>query len=112
MPFPAMSTVERIAGPVLAFGAGEDGVENSASAVRQIVDEARAHNRVDIDGHIYARAGHGVGCQLPNLPFVGQLDYQIGPQTFLERGGSLAANEEAAAAAWPLVLRFLQTLPG
>jgi dienelactone hydrolase len=102
--------VERIAGPVLAFGGGQDGVGNSAVSVREIVDRARAHGRRDIVGHVYATAGHGVGCVMPKQPLVGQMEYMIGPSTYLERGGTVAANEQAAAASWPLVLQFLRKL--
>jgi dienelactone hydrolase len=101
---------ERIAGPVIAFGGGKDGFGDSAQSVRDIVARARAHGRKDVVGHIYANAGHGVGCVMPNQPLVGQMEYMVAPSTYIDRGGTLAANEQAAAASWPLLLRFLRTL--
>ena len=97
--------VEKIGGPVLAFGGGKDAISNSAEAVREIVARARAHGRTDIVGHVYADAGHGVGCRVPNLPVGDEV-----PGTNVYAGGTPATNAAAAVATWPLVLRFLRTL--
>ena len=100
--------VERIAGPVLVFGAGKDEIFASALAVQRIVERARAYGRSDVVGRIYPKAGHGIGCVAANLPLAGALT--DGSFTY-ELGGTRAANERVAAASWPLVLRFLATLP-
>jgi dienelactone hydrolase len=102
--------VERIAGPVLAFFGGKDGVGNPTPSERELVTRAREHGRKDIVVRVFPNAGHGVGCAVPNEPFVGQMEYTVAPSTYIDRGGTLAANEQAAAASWPLVLRFLRTL--
>jgi dienelactone hydrolase len=101
--------VERIAGPVLVTGGGRDAVIRSALAVQEIVRRARDHGRRDVVGRIYPRAGHGIGCLLPNVPLPGQI--QVGPSTYIATGGTPAADERAAAKSWPLLLRFLSTLP-
>jgi dienelactone hydrolase len=97
--------VERIVGPVLVTGGGKDEVVDSAQGVRDIVSRARSHGIRDVTGEIYPNAGHGIGCLIPNVPITGQI--QIGPSTYGETGGTPAANEQAAAASWPLVLRLL-----
>jgi len=104
--------VERTAGPVLAFFGGKDGFGDPTLSERELVARARAHGRRDIVVHVYPNAGHGVGCVVPNVPLVGQMEYAVAPSTYVNRGGTLAANEQAAAAASSLVLRFLRTLPG
>jgi dienelactone hydrolase len=101
--------VEKIAGPVVAFGAGADAVGPSASAVEEIVNRARAHGRRDIVGHIYPHAGHGTGCVIPNIPQ--RQDYQVGPATYQARGGTVVSNALAAIASWPIVMRFIATVP-
>lgn len=102
--------VEKIAGPVVAFGAGQDAVGPSALAVEEIVNRARAHGRRDIVGYTYPKAGHGTGCVIPNVP-QGQ-EYYVGPSTYLARGGTVEGNALAAVASWPIVLRFIATAPG
>jgi dienelactone hydrolase len=106
-PVPARSAipVERIAGPVLAFGGGKDAIADSAEAVREIVSRARAHGRHDIVGHIYPDAGHGVGCRVPNIPVGDEV-----PGTNVWAGGTPETNASAAVATWPLMLRFLRNL--
>jgi dienelactone hydrolase len=98
--------VERIVGPVLVTGGGKDEVVNSAQGVRDIVSRARSHGIRDVTGEIYPNAGHSVGCLIPNVPITGQI--QIGPSTYGETGGTPAANEQAAAASWPLVVNLLR----
>ena len=100
--------VERIVGPVLVSGGGKDEVVDSAQGVRDIVSRARAYGVNDVTGKIYPAAGHGIGCITPNVPLTGEI--QIGPSSYAETGGTPAANELAAAASWPLVLRLLRSL--
>ncbi len=96
--------VEKIAGPVLVFGAGQDAFGRSSTAVDVIQQRAKAHNLHNITGRVYPAAGHAVGCQLPNLP-IG--DYFVSPGITQSRGGTPDSNGRAAAQAWPLVLHFL-----
>jgi len=95
---------------VLLFGAGMDAVTDSAGNVRGLVQWAHAHRRKDVVGKVYAKAGHGIGCELPNVPFPRQTLFPIGPDVSLVAGGTAAGNEQAAAASWPLVLSFLARL--
>jgi len=101
--------VERIAGPVLATGGGKDAVWPSAAYVHEIVHEGKTYGRRDIVGAVYPNAGHAVGFIAPNLPTTGS---RIGRTIYLGLGGTLAANEQAWAAAWQRSLRFIATLPG
>ena len=100
--------VERIGGPVLATGGGRDAIWPSAAEVQQLVDRARRYGRHDIVGRIFPRAGHGLGHAVPNLPVVPSLT--IGGTSFSWAGGTIAANEQAGAAAWRDELRFLAAL--
>jgi dienelactone hydrolase len=101
-------SIERIAGPVLATGGGKDAVWPSAGEVREIIQRARRYGRHDIVGHIYPKAGHSVGCAIPYLPLA---SVRFGRTAWLPFGGTQASNAQARAASWPLLLRFLATLP-
>ena len=105
--------VERIAGPVLVTGGGKDAALPSAIFTQWIVERARTYGRTDIVGRIYPKAGHSVGCDVPNVP-----PFQVvvakdgfGRRVVLYTGGTRVANALAAAASWPLVPRFLRALP-
>jgi hypothetical protein len=84
-------------------------LDPSALAVKQIADRARAHGRRDIAGHVYARAGHGTGCVIPNVPQ--RQDYRLDASTYQARGGTVEGNTLAAVASWPIVLRFIANVP-
>jgi dienelactone hydrolase len=101
--------VWQIAGPVLAFGGGKDLYYSSAYAVDEILERAHEHGRHDFIGHVYPDAGDGVGFAIPNLPAYGRV-IKLGNH-FIGIGGTPGANVRAWAASWPLVLRFIQTLP-
>ncbi len=101
--------VERIGGPVLATGGGRDAVWPSAIYVREITERARKYGRRDIVGAIYRNAGHAIGLAVPNLAEVPK--FTFGATKFSWAGGTVAANQEARAAAWRLTLRFMATLP-
>jgi dienelactone hydrolase len=100
--------VERIAGPVLAFFGGKDGIGDPTPSEQEIASRARRSGRKDIVVKVYPDAGHGTGCRIPNAP-TGD-EYPLAPGTTLYGGGTPTSNAEAAAAAWPLVLRFLRDL--
>jgi dienelactone hydrolase len=90
--------VERISGPVLTVGAGEDEVWGSASSVRQIERRLRAHRfRFAHEGIVYPHAGHGVGAALPYLPTAAS-------------DPRLRANAAARADLWPRILRYFARL--
>ncbi len=99
--------VERVVGPIMATGGGKDAVWPTAEAVREIVARARRYGRNDVVGHIYAKAGHGVGCAVPYLPL---RSINFGRTSWLPFGGTQASNARARAASWPLLLRFVATL--
>ncbi len=101
--------VWQIAGPVLAFGGGKDLYWASAYYVSEIVERAHEHGRNDIMGRIYPDAGHGVGFGIPNLPAYGRV-IKLGNH-YIGVGGTTGANVRAWAASWPLVLRFVRTMP-
>ena len=105
--------VERIAGPVLVTGGGKDAALPSAIFTQWIVERARTYGRTDIVGRIYPKAGHSVGCDVPNVPpsQVVVAKDGFGRRVVLYTGGTRVANALAAAASWPLVPRFLRTLP-
>jgi dienelactone hydrolase len=105
---PGPLMVEKVVGPVLAFGAGKDAIWPSAQAVRAILSRARSYGRRDVVGRIYPNAGHGIGCVVPNVPRVDALP--VGPSTYIAIGGTPTSNAQAATRAWPLVLRFLSAL--
>ncbi|HEY2938062.1 MAG TPA: acyl-CoA thioesterase/bile acid-CoA:amino acid N-acyltransferase family protein [Gaiellaceae bacterium] len=106
--------VERIAAPLLAFGAGDDAVWDSKESVRRIVARARAYGRRDVVGRVYPNAGHGAGCLLPNVPHPGWL---TSPATAtrgsisMQLGGTPEGNARAADASWPMLLSFLDAVP-
>jgi dienelactone hydrolase len=101
--------VWQIAGPVLAFGGGKDLYYSSAYAVHEIVERAHDHGRSDIAGLVYPDAGAGVGFAIPNLPTYGRV-VKLGNH-YIGVGGTPGANVRAWAASWPLVLRFVRTMP-
>jgi dienelactone hydrolase len=98
--------VWQIAGPVVATAGGKDRF-GWTDSVQRIVEHAREHGRPDIVGRIYPTAGHGVGWAVPNMPVV---QVKIGRE-YIPLGGSPAGNARGYAAAWSVLLRFLETLP-
>lgn len=94
--------VERISGPILTTGAGEDTVWDSALWVHEI--ERRLRDRQFRFPHAaltYPRAGHLAGVALPYLP---------APTVQDEFGGSARGDAAAKADLWPRILRFLAAL--
>ena len=103
--------VEKIGGPVLAFGGGQDQVWASSDAVKSIVARARAHGRTDIVGVEYPLAGHALSA-LPNTPPFETAKIEVAPGIFdvLDLGGTPAANAAAQVSSWARVLRFMAAL--
>jgi dienelactone hydrolase len=94
--------VERIDGPVLTVGAGDDKVWASAPSVRTIERRLRAHHlRFFHAGVVYARAGHLIGMALPYLPAA------TDASSF---GGTPGLNEAAREDLWPRILRYFARL--
>jgi dienelactone hydrolase len=91
--------VERISGPVLTAGAGDDRVWSSKESVAQIEHRLTAHHfRFAHRGLTYERAGHLVGTALPYQPTSTQ---QAG------FGGTPRSDAIAKADLWPRILRFI-----
>ncbi len=59
--------VERIAGPVLAVGGGQDQVWSSSIYVDNIARRLREHGRTDGTAFVYPAAGHGIGFPAANI---------------------------------------------
>jgi dienelactone hydrolase len=94
--------VERISGPILTAGAGEDTVWDSALWVHEIEQRLRGrHFRCPHTAVTYQRAGHLAGVALPYLP---------APTVQDQFGGSARGDAEAKADLWPRILRFLAAL--
>jgi dienelactone hydrolase len=94
--------VERISGPVLTVGAGDDEEWPSAPAVREVERRLRAHRfHFAHLGLVYRRAGHYIGVAVPYLP-------NSTEETSL--GGTPRANAAARADLWPKILRYLARL--
>ena len=90
--------VERIAGPVLTIGAGDDRVWASRASVEQIEHRLTAHRfRHPHQGLVYDGAGHVIGGALPYLPTNGAAG---------GFGGTQRADAAALADIWPHILRF------
>jgi dienelactone hydrolase len=98
-----------IAGPVLAFGGGKDIYYASAYAVHELAERAQEHGRSNVEVYVYPDAGNGVGFAIPNLPTYGRV-VKLGNH-YIGVGGTPGANVRAWAASWPLVLRFIRTMP-
>lgn len=95
--------VERIAAPVMVVAGGSDQLWPSARMARQVADRLKAHAHPYADAiEVYPRAGHPIG-----------LPYQFAKAELahagLALGGNATSNERADEAAWPLIIRFLQT---
>jgi dienelactone hydrolase len=90
--------VERIAGPVLTAGAGDDRVWASRASVESIEHRLTAHHfRYEHHGLIYEQAGHLIGRAVPYLP---------APTTQIGDGGSARADTAAKADLWRHILAF------
>jgi dienelactone hydrolase len=85
--------VGRIRGDILAVGAGQDAVWNSAGYVDEIEKYGRAVEALE-----YEEAGHAVGTPLPYMP---------GRPTNLT-GGTPEADERAREDLWPRILELLR----
>jgi dienelactone hydrolase len=97
--------VDRISAQTLITGGGKDEIANSGAATKELADTARAHGRTNVTGRVYANAGRGAGCGIPNLPAPSEV--QVSPGTVLSLGGTSAANSQAAVAGWPALLRLV-----
>ncbi len=91
--------VERIDGPVLTAGAGDDRVWPSAPSVRTIERRLTAHHfRFSHQGLVYAHAGHFLGTAAPYLP--------TSPEE-AGAGGTPRTNAAARVDLWRHILRFV-----
>lgn len=100
----ARIAVENIGGPVFLVGGGDDQLWPSALSVTSMAKRMRDHGRRDVTALNYARAGHGAGAIVPNLPTAPTINSRYG---FLFLGGTPAADAAARADSWPKLLAFL-----
>jgi dienelactone hydrolase len=90
--------VERISGPVLTAGAGDDRVWSSRPSVEAIEHRLTArHFRHEHQGLVYEQAGHDIGIPVPYLPT---------PTTLIGVGGTARADAGAKADLWRHILAF------
>lgn len=90
--------VERITGPVLTAGAGDDSIWTSKASVESIEHRLAAHHfRYAHHGLVYEQAGHGIAAAAPYLP---------GATTQIGIGGTARADAAAKADLWRHVLAF------
>jgi len=106
-PADAAIAVERISGPVLVIGAGQDGVWPSRTSVEQIAARMRDHGRRDVTAVTYPSAGHGVGAMIPNV-FIGTISRTRHGD--IHWGGTPEGDAVARAAAWKKLLAYLTRL--
>lgn len=97
--------VEKVSGPILAFGAARDQVWPSYIAVPAIVLRAKQHGKTGVAGIVYPGAGHAIGAAVPNLSV--PLSTTINGRT-LNFGGSIAADAQARADSWHRVLTLMK----
>jgi dienelactone hydrolase len=86
--------VERIRGPLLTIGAGEDAEWPSDAFVQTIAEHRRGRHDVRLD---YPHAGHSAGAPVPFVPDNG----------LASLGGDDRATADARADAFPRLVRFL-----
>ncbi len=100
--------VERVHGPLLVVGGGQDIVWPSFYSVKDIAERSRRLHGPPVTALGYPNAGH-LGDGTPNLPWLSSFTGANGlPVVF---GGSRAANAAARADLWPKLLDFLARVP-
>jgi pimeloyl-ACP methyl ester carboxylesterase len=100
--------VERIHGPIVVVGGGQDMVWPSFYSVENIADRSKQLHGPPLTEVDYPNAGH-LGDATPNLPWLSSFTRVNGlPVVF---GGSRAANAAARADLWPKLLDFLAQVP-
>ena len=99
--------VEKIRGPILVSGGGQDLVWPSYYHALDIAERSRERHGPPVTVVNFPAAGH-FGSAAPYLPS-GDAFYHGGVRHPI--GGTTAANAEARAALWPRILRFLRGVP-
>jgi dienelactone hydrolase len=100
--YPRAIAVERIDGPILTAGGGDDLVWNSTGfteAIERRLEDKRfrfPHRALN-----YQAAGHLVGAAMPYLPHTRRLE---------RHGGTLRADAAARADLWPRILAYFSAL--
>ncbi len=109
-PLPAAEiAVERIKGPVLVTGGGDDELWTSYSNAPELARRSKARHGPPVTALVYPHAGHDIGVALPNLPWQTTLP----SHGYLEQlGGTPAADQAALVNLWPRLLHFLSVVPG
>ena len=99
---PRPIAVERIDGPILTAGGGDDLVWNSTGFTQAIEQRLVDHHfRFPHHAYDYTAAGHGVGGAVPYLPHTPSL---------AKSGGTVGGDEAARADLWPRILDYLAGL--
>jgi dienelactone hydrolase len=97
--------VERIRGPVVLVGAGQDQVWNSGYGATAVRTRRLEHGRKDTEALVFDNAGHGIGLAIPYLP----VSTEFSSDGFtLESGGTRQADALARTASWPKLIALLQ----
>jgi dienelactone hydrolase len=102
----AFFPLERIAGPVLCIGAGDDRIWNSARNCEMTLKHLRQHDHPFPDSNlIFDSAGHDV--LTFNYPTFGYREVRLGRFTEVD-GGTPQSDGRANEIAWPAILKFLK----
>jgi BAAT / Acyl-CoA thioester hydrolase C terminal len=90
-------------GPVFLVCGGSDRVWDSCPYLKGITDRLTTHHfRYPTTVLRYPAAGHLVG---PLMPYLSFISTQVAPG--IATGGTVLADEQASADAWPKLLAFL-----
>jgi len=103
----AFFPLERIAGPILCIGAGDDHLKNSARDCDIAFAYLSQHKHAFSDRKLnFPSAGHDVLTFY--LPTLGYDEFTLSRFTEID-GGSAESDGRANEIAWPAILRFLET---
>jgi dienelactone hydrolase len=97
--------VERIRGPVLLVGGGQDQVWNSGYGTTAVRTRRIEHGRKDTEALVFENAGHAISLAVPYLP----VSTEFSSSGFtLESGGTRQADALARTVSWRRLLALLQ----
>jgi dienelactone hydrolase len=105
---PGTIPVERIRGPIFAFGGAEDALWPSYLSVPDVAARSTEYGGPPVTAVVYPSAGHAVGVAVPNLP--GETTV-VSHGMSLNLGGSPRGDQAALVKIWPRLLHFLAVVP-